>query len=205
MNLIMKVLVVAVAIVVLLVIARYAVASAPRHVSSHQAVDNVTSYIDTSYPGALVTITSVNSSQYAGSWHIVASVVINATKACPAYYVYSFDYPQYGFVSRLENNYTANCIINGEPSSGNYIITSYPIAMAKSYDYNISAVRDFVAQYGYSNVNVSDNYYDVISLGGSNYSHIWLVMYSNPQADHSVYVGISQRNGTLLYAANGTS
>ena len=197
MNLLPKALLIAIVIIVVLVAVKFLSSGASQHVTAAQAISNVTSYIKVSNPSALVNVTNVSASQYSGSWHIVASVIINGTKACPTYYVYSFDYPQYQLVSRLENNYTANCIVNGVQSGKAYIIASYPIAIAWAYA-NIPAARNFVESYGYSNVNVSASYFNSVALGGQNFTRLWLVQYTAPTAN-TLTVGLSQLNGTLLY------
>lgn len=203
MDLMVKVLAVALVLIVLVVGLRYAFAGSPRQINSEQAVSNITNYLETSYPGASVSITDVNRSQYAGSWMVIASVVINGTRACPSYYVYSFDYPKFNLVYQVQNNYTANCVINGV--TPDYTITSYPIAIARSYNLADPAVHSFVDRYGYANVSVNATYFNSTVLGGVNYSRVWLVEYSDAMANHTVDVGLWQDNGTLAYAANGTS
>lgn len=198
MDLLSKAFIIAVVVIALLVAVKFAVQNSPQPVSQAEAVANVTHFLTQSTPpGTLINITSVTPSQYQGSWHIVTGIIINATSPCPSYYVDSFDYPQYGFVSRLENNYTANCIINGINKS--YVIGYYPVAIARSYSLNISQVRDFVNRYGYSNVQVQANRAASERINGINYSSVWVVYYTAPSANYSVYVYL-QPNGTLITA-----
>ncbi len=204
MNLLSKTFLIAVIIIAALIAVRFALSNVPQHIAVAAAVSNVTSYIEASYPGSIVNITSINASQYPGSWHIIASVVVNATKACPSYMVYSFDYPQYGFVSRLENNYTENCIVNGVQYGKEYVITSYPIAIAWSYSH-ISEARSFVQNYGYKNVSVSASYFSTTTLGGQNFTKLWLVKYASQQPSNVLEIGLSQINGTLLYLSNSST
>ena len=205
MDLIVKVLLLAVVIIAALAAFRYLVSETHGQVSSVQAVTNVTNYLRTNYPGAVINITSANASQFQGSWHIVAAIIANSTRACPDYFVESFDYPKFGFVPTPQNNYTSGCAIYGVQNGLAYNVTSYPVAMAKSYDYNLTQVRIFMNRYGYSNVNVSATYHNSARFGQENYTHVWLVTYSDHNADYSVNVGIAQLNGTLLYVYNSTS
>ncbi len=198
MDLVTKVFIIAVAIIVVVGIVKFAVQSAPQPVSKAEAIANVTHYLQQSTPiGTLVNITSVTASQYSGSWHIIAGIIIDGTSPCPSYYVDSFDYPQYGFVSRLENNYTANCIVNG--LNANYDIGYYPVAIAQSYSLNISQVKNFVSKFGYNNVQVNANHIASQQINGMNYSNIWIVYYTAPAANYSVQVYL-RSNGSLITA-----
>ncbi len=205
MDLLAKVLILAVVLIAVLASARYLVSQSPGQVSNAQAVASVTNYLNTNYPGAVVNITSVNASQVPGSWHIVAAIINNASSACPDYFVESFDYPKFGFVPTPQNNYTSGCVIYGVQKGLPYNVTSYPVAVAKSYDYNLTQVRIFMNRYGYSNVQVSATYHNSITLDYKNYSHVWLVTYSDTHAPYFVDVGIAQLNGTLLYVSNSTA
>lgn len=169
--------------------------------SSAEAISNVTNYIETSYPGAAVNITGTNASQYPGSWHIEASVIVNGTRPCPSYFVLVFDYPKYNFVSNVENNYTADCVVNGVQAGRPYTISSYPIAIAWVYGLHIPQVETFITKYGYSNVNVSASHYNAVTLGAQNYTNIWLVKYTTPESNSTVEVAINQANGTEAYVS----
>ena len=60
-------------------------------VTESQAVQLVTSDLENKYPGGIVNVTNVTpSARYPGSWHIVVSLVLNATSPCPNYVVYSY-------------------------------------------------------------------------------------------------------------------
>ncbi len=196
MGLVLKVFTIAVIVIAIIAVVSFVVRSAPKPITQAQAVSNVTRFIQKSAPpGTLINITSVTPSQYAGSWHIVAGVIINSTKPCPSYYVESFDYPQYQFVSGLDNNYTANCIVNGLNSS--YVIGYYPIAVAVSYAVNNSQVRGFVKQYGYGNVFTQASRVASQTIGGINYTNVWVVYYTSPQTTNSLQVYL-QQNGKLI-------
>ncbi len=170
-------------------------------ISKNQASGLVLHDLEHNYPSAIINITNVTQSQYIGSWHIVASVIDNATSPCPTYDIYSFDYPAYGFVYRVDNKYTENCIIYGLVS-GNYTIGSYPVAIARSYQLNISQVRHFVSAYGYSNMVVTASYYNTTSIRGNAYNKIWLVNYTTPKANYSVHIVLSQLNGSIMNIYN---
>ncbi|MDE1768552.1 MAG: hypothetical protein KGH62_04230, partial [Candidatus Micrarchaeota archaeon] len=142
---------------------------------------------------AIVNVTNVTPSQYAGSWHILAGVILNNTSPCPSYYVYSFEYPQYQFVSRVQNVYTSGCNVN-ETTIG-----SYPVAIAKSYALNISQVKTFVSTYGYNNVIVTASHIPKILISGTNYTDVWAVYYNAPTSTNSVQVYLDS-NGILITA-----
>ncbi len=205
MNLMVKALVFAVVIIALAVIVTSLLAHVQRPITSAEAVSNVTNYIKTSYPGAAVNITSINASQYAGSWHIEASVIANGTSPCPSYFVLVFDYPKYNFVSNMENNYTANCIVNGVQKGVTYTISSYPIAIAWAYGLHIPQVVNLVTKYGYQNVNVYAKHYTSVYLGTQNYTNVWLVNYTAVHSNNTVEVAISQYNGTEEYVSGTVS
>ena len=201
MDLLSKAVVAAVAIVVII----FAVYVALSHVSlgqqitEAQAASLVLHDLQNSNPGAAVNITNVTRSQYAGSWHILASVVTNATSPCPSYYIYSFDYPKYGFVYRVDNTYTSDCVVYGVVGNS-YPIGSYPVAITASYSRNITAVSDFVRSHGFNNVAVHATYYNSTTVSGSTYLDVWAVNYSYPSSNSSVIVLLSQQNGTVMLA-----
>lgn len=202
MGLITTVFILAVVIIVILVAAKLVIPSGHQQVTTAEAVSNVTNYIMTSYPGAVVNITGVNSSQAAGSWNILASVVTNSTSPCPSYFVLSFDYPQYQFVARVQNNYTAYvnesgvwiCKIDGWQPGSQYQIPSPEVAEALSYNLTINQTRAFVGRYGYGNVEVHAGYFSSAVIDGVNYTDVYLVNYTSPGANHSVSVVLYQNS-----------
>jgi hypothetical protein len=176
-----------------------------QRLSASQADSVILSYLGNSYPGASINVTNTTPSQFAGSWHILSSIITNPSSPCPSYYVYSFDYPKYNLVYRVENVYTDNCTIVGMFPGERYLIGSYPAAITRSYNLNVSSIRDFVGRYGYSDVVVKANYYNTTNIGGMDYHNVWMVSYSSPQSNHSVYVMLSQLNGTFVLSYNLTS
>lgn len=148
------------------------------------------------YPGAQVSMLNVTPSQYPGSWHMTAAVVLNSTSPCPTYYIYTYDYPQYSFQYGLQNTYTENCVINSTS-----LVTSYPVAIAKSYALNISSVRGYVSKYGFHNVIVHAAYYNQTRFNSVNFTKVWLVNYTAPSANLSS-IAIINQNGVLEAAAN---
>jgi hypothetical protein len=173
-------------------------------VTEQQAVTQVQSFLQNNNPDSIINLTNVTPSEYPGSWHIEASVIRYPTSPCPSYYVYSFDYPKYGFVNRTESLYTANCTIYGLIPGTSYIIGSYPVAIARSYALNTSSVLMFVQTVGYDNTVVHATYYNQTYLQGANYSKVWIVNYSSPDTNKNVYSVISQTNGTFITTYNIT-
>lgn len=173
-------------------------------VTKQQAVTLVESYLQNNNPNAIINITNVTPSQYAGSWHVVASVIKNPESPCPGYYVYSYDYPQYELVNRTESVYTAGCVIYGLIPNQGYIIGSYPVAIARATSLNTSNVKLFIESVGYNNTVVHALYYNDTNVGGQNVSRVWIVNYSSAASNKNVYSVISQINGTFIATYNIT-
>jgi hypothetical protein len=100
MDLLTKSIMIVVVIVIIIALLYYLIVhfGITTQVSEAEAISLVTSDIKNSHPGAVINITNVSPSQYPGSWHIIMSVIYNATSPCPSFYTYSFDYPKFGFV-----------------------------------------------------------------------------------------------------------
>lgn len=204
MDLLTKAVLVAVVIAVVIVSAYYLLRqSSTNEVTKTQATSLILDYLKNNYPGATINITNTSSSVYPGSWYILASVISNETSPCPSYSVISFDYPQYGFVSRVENNYTGNCAVNGFANNhSSYIVASYPVAIAISHELNISSIDSFIQKAGYANVSVYATYYNSINYSSTIYRRVWLVDYTSGRMNYSVQVLLSQVGGDLLAARN---
>lgn len=207
MDLLFKSILAALVIAAVLVILFFAVQKfIPATVTQQQAVTLVLNDLKNVTPTARVNITNVTPSQYQGSWRIIASVVFNGTTPCPSYYIYSFDYPKYGFVYRLDNNYTNHCIVYGLQQNRSYILASYPVAIARSYNLSqqgtIPSVANFVNLYGYRNVVVTASYYPSLNLSNTLYNRVWIVNYSAPTASYSVYTLITQVGGSFVLSYN---
>jgi hypothetical protein len=200
MDLLVKSAIAVVVVVVIVGAAFYLQSSGvfTQQVTQAQAVSLVYHDLQNSNPTANINITNVTPSQYSGSWHIMVSIIENATSPCPSYFVYSFDYPKYGFVYQIYNTYTDNCVIYG--NKGNQtIIGSAPAAITRSYDLNIPAVVSFIQKYGYSSVKTYAAYYkNFVSTGGYNYTGVWLVNYITSKSNATVSVLIYQNNGTAV-------
>lgn len=206
MDLLSKTVIVAVAMVVIIFAGYFTLShvSFGQQVSEAQASSLVFHDLQNSNPGAIINISNVTASTYAGSWHIVTSVITNSTSPCPSYFIYSFDYPKYGFVYRVDNTYTSNCNVYGITPGKAFDVGSYPVAITESYDQNVSAVRNFVSKYGFDNVVVTASYYNSTSFNGTNYSGVWLVSYAAANSNQTVEVLLSQVNGTVL-STKGTA
>ncbi len=200
MDLLVKTVILAVVIAILLVSAYFLIPriSAAPPVTEQQAIAAVESDISDAYPTAYANITNVTPSAFPGSWHIVASVIFNSTKPCPSYYVWSFDYPKYGFINRVDNIYTSNCTVYGMLQNKSYILASYPAAITASYDIGLKSIKNFIGKYGYANMFVHAKFYNATSIMGENYTRVWLVNYSAINSNYSEYVLISQIGGKLL-------
>jgi len=187
MDLLTKVVVYALVLVVALFALYYAVGiitgnSAP---TQEVASENISGYLNMIYPGANITITNIVPSVYAGSWHVVAAVVANATTPCPSYQVYTYDYPKFALVNGTENKYTAlNCTIyNYEPGDA---VGSAPVAVTLAS--NLSNIREYVDSFGFANVRTSVAYNETA----------WQIAYSSPFANYTAHVLLSQRNGNVI-------
>jgi len=149
------------------------------------------------YPGANVTITDIRPSVYAGSWHVLASVVGNATTPCPSYQTYTYDYPAFGLVNGTDNKYTAaNCTIyNYEPGTQ---VGSAPVAVTLAS--SLSSIRQYINSSGFANVRTSAMA-DNVTISGR-VMRIWNVSYSSPLESNSIYVLLSQLNGSIVKTSN---
>ena len=154
--------------------------------------------LQNSFQNSIINITNVTPSEYAGSWHITAAVVQNATSPCPDYSIYSFDYPKYNFVYKTENTYTQNCVVYENGVNQSSIIGSYPAAITKSYDMNITIVKNLIYKYGFYNVTVHASYLKSLNNAGKTYSDVWIINYTAPTANISAYVLMYESNGTLI-------
>ncbi len=206
MELLAKVLLATIVVVAVIGIISYALQNVfTPAVTKVQAESLVLSDMQNANPGAAINITNATQSTFVGSWHIVVAVVANATSPCPSYSIVSFDYPKYGFVYRLENTYTSGCNIYEASNGNSYIISSYPVAITKSYLLNITSVTAFVGRYGFHNVTVTAQSYNSTTIGGTQYHAVWVVRYAAPKANHAVYVILAQSSGSALAAYNASS
>ena len=198
MDLLTKVVVLAVALVVALFLLYYGFSMIPiAPPTQQQASKNITNYLDMIYPGANVTITDIRPSQYSGSWHVVASVIENSTTPCPLYQSYSYDYPAFGLVNGTDNIYThmnaSGCIF----TSG-ALVGSLPVAMAMAS--KNFAISHYIQNFGFANVTtsaISEN----VTISGRQ-ANVWNVSYSSRLANYTIYAVLSQLNGTVLKTFN---
>ncbi|MGC8676492.1 MAG: hypothetical protein ACP5T3_03200 [Candidatus Micrarchaeia archaeon] len=204
MNLIGATLVLAVLIIIVLLLLYFVFYPAIfEKVTESQAVSLVLNDLQKNSTYT-VTLDNVSASQYAGSWHIVVSVVINATSPCPGYYIYAYDYPKFGFEYTVLNNYTESCIVNGYIPGKPFRIGSYPVAIAWTTSRNISSVVSYLKTFGYANVSVRAKFYNVTKLDNKTYDKVWLVNYAAAGAKHYVNALVSGLNGTVEGIFNST-
>lgn len=198
MDLLTKVVLYAAVLIIVLAAVYYGLGMVSRPASSPtsaQASANITNYLYSVYDGSSVTINNVTPSvQYPGSWHVVASVVENASTPCPAYQVYTFDYPRFGLVNRTETEYTT-----GLPSCLAYYqsgkqVGSAPIAVTLAS--KNATVADYIAKFGFRNVLTAAQPGNVTVSGGL--LRVWNITYSSGQANYSIYAVISQVNGSVI-------
>jgi hypothetical protein len=203
MDLLAKSLIAVVAIIIILFAIYFVLSKTLQpHLTQSEAIALISNDILRSNPGAIVNVSNVTPSTSPGSWHVLMSVIFNATSPCPSYYIYSFDYPQYGFVYRVQNIYTSNCTIHGLMPGESFVIASYPVAIVRSYTLGIGNVSSYVQRYGYNNVDVTAAFHSEINTRHKTFSNAWLINYSAAAASYSTYVLITQLNGTLLLTYN---
>ncbi len=202
MNLVEATLVLAVLVIIVVGIVYFVSSKGVlSRVTESQAVQLVISDLENKYPGGIINVTNVTPSQrYPGSWHIVLSLILNATSPCPDYVVYAYDYPAFTFVPTTVNVYTNSCRIFGFNSSLPYRIASAPVAITRATQLNISSVVAFIKSYGYSNVSAHAIFLPYVVVDGKNLTNVWQVTYSSPKSNYSVNVWLTQLNGTLVYA-----
>lgn len=206
MSLLVNVLVLAVILIIILAaVFLFKQQIFPSSITEQQAESLIMSDLQNANPGANLTVINATPSQFSGSWHFVVSTVLNATSPCPSYYIYSFDYPKYGFVYRVVNDYTSGCNIFVVGNNSTYALTSYPVAITRSYALNISQIRAFVNTYGYNNVSTSAQFLNKTTIAGTTYNDIWLVRYSATKAAYSVYAALSELGGNVITVYNSTT
>lgn len=158
--------------------------------ASSQAVQCVLTDLQSSNPGANITVVSVTPSNITqGSWHIVFSVVYNGTTPCPSLFIEGFDYPATGFVPSVYNQYTGLsngiCVINGLTGNSPYI------AIARSYTQNNPAIALYLSNYGFKNVVVHARYYTQLNKTATplnkTYYNVWVVNYTGTNSRHSEF------------------
>ena len=205
MNLIEATFILALAVIIIILLLYFAISHfAPSKVTEQQATTLILNDLLKNYPYANVTLDNVTPSIYPGSWHVLVSVVFNATSPCPAYYIYAYDYPKFGFVPTNINNYTGDCVINGFTSNKTFLFTSYPAAITRATDLHLPQVQNYISEFGYSNVSVHASFFNYTKAENKTYANVWLVNYSAAKAKYAVYVMISQLNGTLIATYNLT-
>ena len=204
MDLLLKSIIAMVVIIGIIFVAYFAISSThTEYLTRSEAVSQVVDYLQNSNQGAVVNITNATESTSPGSWDVVATVITNATKQCPSYLAYYFDYPRYGFVNGTQTIYTSGCKVYGYNKSRTYIIGSYPVAITMVHLLNLSVVNKFSGEYG-ANVVVSAYYNKTSNVGGQEYNNTWTIRYSAPEASNSLYIVISQLNGTYIASYNST-
>jgi hypothetical protein len=159
----------------------------------------ITSDLQTAYPNAIINVTSDMQSTYAGSWHIVVSVTLNATSPCPSYFVNTYDYPRFAFVSTPQNTYTKNCQIYVFSPGGSFTLGSTPVAVAWASTH-VKTVADYIKAFGLQNVSVVTSFISNSSAGDE-----WQMIYSSKHAGYAIYATLADINGTLLSNYNVSS
>ena len=202
MNLLATVLVFAIVVVVAILAVYYAYtlfsSSSGQQLTEQHAESLIVSDLQAAYPNAIVNITNATSSTYAGSWHIVASVTENATSPCPSYFINTYDYPQFRFVSTPQNTYTANCKIYVFSPNSAFRLGSAPVAIAWASKH-VPNIIYFISRFGYGNVNASAKY-QVNATEGD----VWLLAYISPLANYTAHAVLADTNGTLISVYNTT-
>lgn len=194
-------------IVVLLIVVFSAAIILTRHtgqtqLTAAQAEQFVLNDLRSSNPGANVTVLNIsNSTLKAGSYNIVLSIAYNSTKPCPTLFIEEFDYPATGLVPSLDNLYTKNCTIYGLSSAPSFVISSPEIAIARSYNQNVSTIIQYVNTFGYDNTAVSATFYpylnNTLTHQSQSYYNAWLINYDAKNANYSVYT-IMYSNGSVV-------
>lgn len=168
-------------------------------ITQQQAAALVLNDLNTNNYGAIINITNVTPSTYSGSWHIIASIVTNATSPCPNYETLSFDYPAFHFQNTSGIIYTSGCVIHGLEQNKSYIIGSYPVAIVRSYNLQLPIITNFVSLFGYSNIRVHATFYPTLNYSNqTKFNDVWLVNYSAPGTGYYEYVILSQVGGNPL-------
>ncbi len=203
MNLLTSVLIIAIVVVAIIFVAYYAYGliygSSSQQVTEQQAESLITTDLQANYPNAVVNITNASPSSYSGSWHIVVSVVVNASSPCPSYFINTYDYPAFRFNPTPQNTYTTNCNIYVFSPSGAFKLGSAPVAIAWATR-RVPSVAEYVSLFGASNVNAEATYAANATTGGT-----WSLVYSSASANYTAHALLADTNGTLLSSYNASA
>ncbi len=193
MELLAKVIVCAIVIVAMVFIGYYVATSnmlMAQSVNSQQASALVKTDLMDLYPNANITLTEVVPSNYSGSWHVEAAVILNATSPCPSYSILSFDYPKFGFVSTKKDIYAQNCTPMNY-SMGNLIPNPQ---VATTLASGLASVKAYIVAYGAPNVTA------VTALSDNAY----IINYSTKRSSNYIVAILSQKNGSVLGVKSGS-
>lgn len=202
MGLLQSAVIAVVLIIVILLVIYYLysflTATSVQPITQQHAEALITSDLQAAYPNAIINVTSNTQSTYSGSWHIVVSVTLNATSPCPSYFVNTYDYPRFSFVSTPQNTYTKDCKIYVFSPNGPFTLGSAPVAIAWASTHVPSAVA-YVSSMGVQNVSVAASFLTNVSVGDE-----WQVVYASAHANYTIHTLLADTNGTLLNSYNSS-
>jgi len=163
-----------------------------------KAVQFVKEHMQLQYPGATTDVFLVTPQD--GSWKMSSKVIYGANTPCPNLSIVVYEYPEFGYVPREQNNITSNCQVLGCKDIQNCKITLPEEAIIASHKLNnILEIELFKGNYT-SNVRVDATFYDNYfeSKTNSTYSSIWMVKWTATNADYSIRLILNQSDGKVI-------
>lgn len=164
-----------------------------------KAVDFVKQQMQTEYPGASIEVINVEPQNE--SWKITSKVVYGANTPCPNLTIVTYEYPQFGFVPRVENNITNNCELLSCKGIENCTIGTSEEAIIASHKLNyVSEIDNFINSFGYNNIRVDASNYSSYFENKTNttYQSVWVVNWTSPKANYSIRLILNQTGGKVL-------
>ena len=206
----------AVAIVVVIIAGAYLYMVWANHSSNAlteaQAVSLIMSDLSAHYSNSMITIlNSSMSTAHAGSWSVLARIILAQGTPCPSVMTESFDYPATGVLNATEvySNYSNGmCHVYAAPGSGLTGIVGLPaMAIATPTNESYEPLMSFIASHGFNSVHAEAGqimYSDGVNMTsinatnstGANFSPAWLINYTS---DNSTLHVILSTSGRVLY------
>ena len=217
MDLLGKVIVLAVVLVVAVVILSYALGhnavKAAQKPNASEAGNFVLSYFQSSpqFQGATENIIAITSpTAQNGSYDVYVGIVYNATSPCPTVVEWDYNYPNTGLVPKEDLNLTSwnpsssTCILYNGANTSIQDMKLPAIAMVKAYVDSKSA-RDYVSRFGYGKTHAtaqfhSSFYYPAAPTpyNETNYNNTWDIYYTAVNANYSYNIVLNQSGNTLF-------
>jgi hypothetical protein len=167
--------------------------------TQEKAVGFVKEHMKVQYPNATTDVFNVTPQD--GSWKITSEVIYGENTPCPDLSIVVYEYPQFGYVPRAQNNITSNCEVLSCKDIPNCRIAMPEEAIIASHKLNnVPEVDSFVSAFGYSNVKVYATFYDnyLEPKTNSTYPSVWVVRWTAANANYTINLILNQSGGKVI-------